>query len=27
MKDDGILKILEGITTLESLSNVVDMTK
>jgi general secretion pathway protein E/type IV pilus assembly protein PilB len=27
MKDDGILKILEGITTLESLASVVDMTK
>ncbi len=27
MKDDGILKILEGITTLESLSKVVDVTK
>ncbi len=27
MKDDGILKILEGITTLESLATVVDINK
>ncbi|MFN3827206.1 MAG: GspE/PulE family protein [Micavibrio sp.] len=27
MKDDGILKILEGITTLESLATAVDITK
>ena len=27
MKDDGILKILEGITTLEALSRVVDINK
>lgn len=27
MKDDGILKILEGITTIESLADVVDITK
>lgn len=27
MKDDGILKILDGITTLESLSKVVDVSK
>jgi type II secretory ATPase GspE/PulE/Tfp pilus assembly ATPase PilB-like protein len=27
MKDDGILKILEGITTLESLADSVDITK
>lgn len=27
MKDDGILKVLEGITTLESLATAVDLTK
>lgn len=27
MKDDGILKVLEGITTLDSLASVVDITK
>lgn len=27
MKDDGIIKILEGVTTLESLSRVVDVNK
>ena len=27
MKDDGILKILEGITTLDALSKVVDIHK
>jgi len=27
MKDDGILKVLEGVTTLESLATAVDLTK
>ena len=27
MKDDGILKVLEGITTLESLATAVDLSK